>query len=359
MLSSTPLILSLATITLAQFLSPPTDLKSAKGYAGIDVRYKQVPNGICELDPKVKSYAGYSDVAENQHIFWWFFEARKVDPRKAPLTVWINGGPGSSSMIGQWQELGPCFVNSTGGVYNNPHSFSEVSNMIFIDHPAQVGFSYSIPVKGAIDGMTGEVVVSGDKSCPPGLETTCGTYSLPDERYTVNSTANAAPSFWKTLQGFMGAFPQYSRNDFHFTTESYGGHYAPVFSEYIEEQNRKGHGHPIHLKSVLIGNGWYDPLIQYPAYYNFTVYPGNTYDYKPFNKSVEEQMYKALYGKGNCLDGIKECYKTGNDKICSAKDQYCASNVEFVLDSIAGRDEYDIRELSPGIFPIPRSGLNY
>jgi carboxypeptidase C (cathepsin A) len=35
---------------------------------------------------------------------------------------------------------------------------------------------------------------------------------------------------WKTLQGFMGAFPDYSRNGFNFATESYGGHYAPVFN---------------------------------------------------------------------------------------------------------------------------------
>lgn len=35
---------------------------------------------------------------------------------------------------------------------------------------------------------------------------------------------------WKTLQGFMGAFPEYSRSGFSFTTESYGGHYGPVFN---------------------------------------------------------------------------------------------------------------------------------
>jgi carboxypeptidase D len=80
----------------------------------------------------------------------------------------------------------------------------------------------------------------------------------------------------------MGAFPQYSRKSFHFTTESYGGHYGPIFNEYIETQNaaiRNGSlpgAHVISLESVMIGNGWYDPLIQYQAYYNFTVYPGNT-----------------------------------------------------------------------------------
>jgi len=76
----------------SQFVTPPTDLVTATGAAGIQIRYKQVPTGICELDPKVKSLAGYADVDVDEHIHWWFFEARNVDPSTAPLTVWINGG---------------------------------------------------------------------------------------------------------------------------------------------------------------------------------------------------------------------------------------------------------------------------
>lgn len=49
----------------------------------IPVRYKEVPTGICELDPNVKSYSGYVDVAENEHIFFWFFEARNSEPPRA------------------------------------------------------------------------------------------------------------------------------------------------------------------------------------------------------------------------------------------------------------------------------------
>ena len=60
----------LAHIVTAQFVPAPKDLKTKKGHAGINVRYKEVPPGICEQDPHVKSYSGYADVAENEHIFW-------------------------------------------------------------------------------------------------------------------------------------------------------------------------------------------------------------------------------------------------------------------------------------------------
>jgi hypothetical protein len=77
----------LATLALGQFVPAPTDLIEKEGYANISVRYKEVPAGICELDPNVKSYSGYADVGEDQHVFWWFFEARNQDPTEAPLTV--------------------------------------------------------------------------------------------------------------------------------------------------------------------------------------------------------------------------------------------------------------------------------
>ncbi|KAI1092402.1 carboxypeptidase S1 [Rostrohypoxylon terebratum] len=347
------LLAAAAGHSLAQFVAPPTTLKEAIGYAGIPVRYKEVPAGTCELDPNVKSYSGYADVAEDQHIFWWFFESRNQDPAEAPLTVWINGGPGSSSMIGLFEELGPCGVDYFGKVYNNPYSWSNVSNMLFIDQPTQVGFSYSKPVNAWVSA-DGSIVSLPDATCPDyAEESSCGTYSYPNITLTANSTTNAAPNFWKTLQGFMGAFPQYSRSGFHFATESYGGHYAPVFNAYIEEQNEKKipGAKEIQLETVLIGNGWYDPIIQYQAYYNFTVFPGNTYDYVPFNASIESQFYNNLYGPGNCLDRLNDCKATGLNQVCKNADNFCANLVESVYDNVLGRDEYDMRELTPDPFP--------
>ena len=228
--------------------------------------------------------------------------------------------------------------------------------MLFIDHPAQVGFSYSKPVNAWVDPDFKYIVSLPNATCPD-YASGCGTYSYPNASDTANTTANAAPSMWRTLQGFMGAFPQYSRDSFHFTTESYGGHYGPIFNEYIETQNaaiKNGSlpgAHHIKLQSVLIGNGWYDPLIQYQAYYNFTVYPGNTYDYSPFNESIQAQMYNAMYGAGNCYDMTIDCNTGGENDICSAADNFCFSEVENLLDIIPIRDEYDIRELMPDPFP--------
>jgi hypothetical protein len=219
-LSALPL---LAAGAVAQFVPAPTDLITKTGHAGIDVRYKQVPAGICELDPNVKSYSGYADVDDDQHIFWWFFETRNGNPEDAPLTIWINGGPGSSSMIGLFQELGPCGIGPDLKPFDNPYSWSNVSNMLFIDEPTTVGLSYSIPIPGYTD--SGFTIQLPNNTCPDYAEAygTCGTYSKPNLTLTANSTEGAAPNFWKTLQGFMGAFPQYSRNAVSLTTESYGG----------------------------------------------------------------------------------------------------------------------------------------
>ncbi|KAF2130341.1 carboxypeptidase S1 [Dothidotthia symphoricarpi CBS 119687] len=346
--------LLVASTAVAQFVPAPTDLTTKEGYAGINVRYKEVPAGICELDPNVKSYSGYADVGENKHVFWWFFEARNQDPSEAPLTVWINGGPGSSSMIGLFQELGPCGVGPDLKPFNNPYSWSNASNMLFIDEPTTVGFSYSIPIPGYKDDG-GFIVELPNATCPDYAQSygSCGTYSKSDLTLTANTTAGAAPDMWKTLQGFMGAFPDYARSGFSFATESYGGHYGPIFNAYFLDQNAKNitGAHKIDLENVLIGNGWFDPLIQYQAYYNYSVFPGNTYDYDPYNETVKAEWYNNLYGKGNCVDQTKQCYATGVNSVCAQADNFCYSKVENMYDIYSGRDEYDMRYLTPDPFP--------
>jgi carboxypeptidase D len=98
------------------------------------------------------------------------------------------------------------------------------------------------------------------------------------------------------------------------------------------------------------------------------VYFPDTYDYSPFNASVQAQFYNNSHGAGNCVDQIKDCVARGINEICSAavslretaqlclltcipQDSFCANLVESVYDNYLGRDEYDVRELTPDPFP--------
>ena len=121
---------------------------------------------------------------------------------------------------------------------------------------------------------------------------------------------------------------------------------------YFLDQNAKNisGAHHINLENVMIGNGWLDPLIQYEAYYKFAS-GGNTYDYMPYNASVLAEWKNNLYGEGNCLDQTRECRTIGSNAVCSAADDFCANKVENYYDIYSGRDEYDMRELTPDPFP--------
>ncbi|KAG5725635.1 hypothetical protein E4T56_gene1747, partial [Termitomyces sp. T112] len=81
-------------------------------------------SGVCETTPGVYQASGYGDLTANESIWFWFFAARN-NSDKAPLALWFNGGPGSSSMVGLFQELGPCRIkNDSSTVSLNPFSWN-------------------------------------------------------------------------------------------------------------------------------------------------------------------------------------------------------------------------------------------
>jgi carboxypeptidase C (cathepsin A) len=100
-------------------------------------------NDICETTPGVRSFTGYvhlppgslADLGEDTNYpvntFFWFFEARN-GPLNAPLSIWMNGGPGSSSLLGLFVENGPCYVDADSNStylsewsWNNEGPYSE------------------------------------------------------------------------------------------------------------------------------------------------------------------------------------------------------------------------------------------
>ena len=93
--------------------------------------------------PKEKQIAGHLTVNEKcgDNLFFWFFESRS-DPLKNPIVIWLNGGPGSSSMMGLFAENGPYQIQDDLSLIENPYSWNTAANYLVIDQPAGTGLSY-------------------------------------------------------------------------------------------------------------------------------------------------------------------------------------------------------------------------
>lgn len=148
------------------------------------IRIRKQNDSIC--DAHSAQYTGWLDIGP-KHLFFWYFESQN-DPKNDPLTLWMTGGPGGSSMIGLFEEVGPCLINEHGnGTYHNPWGWSRSSSLLFVDQPVDVGFSY-------IDNG----------------------YELPGDSYV------AAVDMHKFLQLFVSdVFPEKLHTPFHISGESY------------------------------------------------------------------------------------------------------------------------------------------
>ncbi|XP_050884911.1 serine carboxypeptidase 1 [Lathyrus oleraceus] len=170
-------------------------------------------------------YSGYVTVDHDteKELFYYFVESPSNSSTK-PLILWLSGGPGCSSLgYGAFEELGPFRINSDGKtLHRNPYAWNEVANVLFLESPAGVGFSYS--------NTTSDYDKSGDKT-----------------------TAKDAYVF---LINWLERFPQYKTRDFYITGESYAGHYAPQLASTILHNNKLYNQTVINLKGISIGNAW-------------------------------------------------------------------------------------------------------
>lgn len=99
-------------------------------------------------------YAGTFKTSDsaNHYLFYWFFKTIKPN---APLVVWLNGGPGFSSIWGLFVENGPITISREGSesdydnfvVQLNPEgSWADEANIVFVDQPVGTGFAYGTPL---------------------------------------------------------------------------------------------------------------------------------------------------------------------------------------------------------------------
>ncbi|CZS87939.1 related to carboxypeptidase C (cathepsin A) [Rhynchosporium graminicola] len=299
---------------LANFPPPLLGVKTLKSkyHEGVTISYKK-PD-LCETTPGVKSYSGYvhlppgllSDInGESQdypiNTFFWFFEARK-DPHNAPLSIWLNGGPGSSSLMGLLQENGPCFVGpDSNSTILNPWSWNNEVNMLYLDQPTQVGFSYDVPTNVTVNFAASEAdqVIKPfkftDGNIPADNYTFfTGTMGSQSALSTANSTTHAAHALWHFAQTWFSEFPAYKPNDDKISlwTESYGGHYGPSFFKFFQEQNEK------------ITNG---TIKEEGTHYLHLDTLGITYGLELINKTTYENGMDDWFKPGGCKEKMLKC----------------------------------------------------
>lgn len=93
--------------------------------------------------PLLNMYAGHVEITPEHHgnMFFWFYKNRHIANRQRTV-IWLNGGPGCSSMDGAMMEVGPYRVKKDGTLTMNDGSWDEFANLLFIDNPVGTGFSY-------------------------------------------------------------------------------------------------------------------------------------------------------------------------------------------------------------------------
>jgi len=259
-----------------------------------------------KVDPKslgvdtVKQYSGYLDNEEDdKHLFYWFFESRN-DPKNDPVVLWLNGGPGCSSLTGLFMELGPSSITKDGKAKYNPSSWNANASVIFLDQPVNVGYSYS------------------------------GS--------AVSNTVAAGKDVYALLTLFFKQFPEYAKQDFHISGESYAGHYIPVFASEILSHKKRN----INLQSVLIGNGLTDGLTQYEYYRPMACGDGG------WPAVLGEQECQSMDNSlDRCQSLIQSCYDSESVWSCVPASIYC-NNALIGPFQQTGQNVYDVREKCKG-----------
>ncbi|KAH9849948.1 alpha/beta-hydrolase [Lenzites betulinus] len=176
--------------------------------------------------PIAHSFAGNIGVNRPGHpnntLFFWALEkengsltAAADDRSDVPWGIWLNGGPGSSSLLGFLYENGPIRMQPNGALSPNNYSWDSLADYIWIDQPVGTGFS----------------------------TTDSDGYVLDEEQ--------VGSDFMGFLENLVKVFPSLKNRPLHLTGESYAGTYIP----YIMKAYFGLADPPVNVVKFAIGDG--------------------------------------------------------------------------------------------------------
>lgn len=176
------------------------------------------------LNQELVQFSGYLDISTTEKkIHYWFVQSESK-PESDPVVFWTNGGPGCSGLLGLLTEQGPFRPTSDGQLDPNEWRWNRVANMVFVEQPVGVGYSYS--------GNSKDYRIGDDQAAKDNLQ---------------------------LVLSFLEKFPQYRQNPLFITSESYGGHYMPTWAKEIIEYNKQQPNQSkINFKGFAVGNPYVD-----------------------------------------------------------------------------------------------------
>ncbi|CAF0887522.1 unnamed protein product [Rotaria sordida] len=162
-------------------------------------------------------------------MFFWFFPAQNENKSDTPVMLWLQGGPGATSLFALFTEIGPIYIDRSGNLQLREISWNKYYHLLFIDNPVGTGYSFT----------------------------------LNDQGY-ARSQDDIARDLYSALTQFFEIYTDYASNPFFVTGESYAGKHVPsiTYKIYVENQNPQVKTR-INLKGMTIGDGVCDPVNQY------------------------------------------------------------------------------------------------
>ncbi|XWS37056.1 hypothetical protein CRYUN_Cryun19dG0010500 [Craigia yunnanensis] len=238
-----------------------------------------------------QQFSGYVTVDNKKHkaLFYYFVEA-EIDPASKPLVLWLNGGPGCSSLgVGAFSENGPFRPNGEVLVRND-FSWNREANMLYLETPIGVGFSYS---------------------------TNSSSYVAVDDETTARDNL-------VFLQRWYNKFPNYRKRDLFITGESYAGHYIPQLAKLMVEVSKKQN--LFNLKGIALGN----PVLEFATDFNSRA------EYFWSHGLISDSTYKMFTSVCNYSRYVSEYYGDSVSPSCSrVMSQVSRETSKFV-------DKYDV-----------------
>ncbi|KAG4926023.1 serine carboxypeptidase-like 45 [Glycine soja] len=236
-------------------------------------------------------FSGYVTVDDkNQRALFFYFAEAEKDALSKPLVLWLNGGPGCSSLgVGAFSENGP-FRPKGEGLVRNQFSWNKEANMLYLETPIGVGFSYSTDTS-SYEGVN-DKITAGDNLV--------------------------------FLQNWFMKFPEYRNRSLFIVGESYAGHYVPQLAELMLRFNRKEK--LFNLKGIALGN----PVLEFATDFNSRA------EFFWSHGLISDTTYKMFTSVCNYSTYVREYYNGAVSPTCSSvMSQVSTETSRFV-------DKYDV-----------------